>query len=159
MFNAGTCTMDGVTLQNNKAKSEGGGIYSNKELTLKNTTVTGNEATTSGGAIQIATGSSVFNMSGSTVITVDPSKNDIYLTNDAFITLTGELTATKKIARITLNSSGGNGYKADRVVVKGGSGFNITADYKNKFTITDKIGNPQHWKLIYQSNALKLKKN
>ena len=157
MFNAGTCTMDGVTLQNNKAKSEGGGIYSNKELTLKNTTVTGNEATASGGAIQIATADSVFNMSGSTVITVDPSKNDIYLTNDAFITLTGELTATEKIARITLNSSGNKGYKADRVVVKGGSGFNITADYKNKFTITDKIGSQPHWKLIYQNHVLKLR--
>lgn len=157
MFNAGTCTMDGVTLQNNKAKSEGGGIYSNKELTLKNTTVTGNEATTSGGAIQIATADAVFNMSGSTVITVDASKNDIYLTNDAFITLTGKLTAEGKIARITLDSLGNKGYKADRVVVKGGGGFNITADYKDKFTITDKIGNPQHWKLIYQSNALKLK--
>ena len=159
MFNAGTCTMDGVTLQNNKAKSEGGGIYSNKELTLKNTTVTGNEATASGGAIQIATADadSFFNMSGSTVITVDASKNDIYLTNDAFITLTGKLTAEGKIARITLDSLGNKGYKADRVVVKGGGGFNITADYKDKFTITDKIGNPQHWKLIYQSNALKLK--
>ena len=157
MFNAGTCTMDGVTLQNNKAKSEGGGIYSNKELTLKNTTVTGNEATASGGAIQIATADAVFNMSGSTVITVDASKNDIYLTNDAFITLTGKLTAEGKIARITLDSLGNKGYKADRVVVKGGGGFNITADYKDKFTITDKIGNPQHWKLIYQSNALKLK--
>ena len=159
MFNAGTCTMDGVTLQNNKAKREGGGIFSNKELKLKNTTVTGNEATASGGAIQIATADadSFFNMSGSTVITVDASKNDIYLTNDAFITLTGKLTAEGKIARITLDSLGNKGYKADRVVVKGGGGFNITADYKDKFTITDKIGNPQHWKLIYQSNALKLK--
>ena len=156
MFNAGTCMMDGVMLQNNKAESEGGGIYSNKELTLENTTVTGNEATASGGAIQIATADSVFNMSGSTVITEDSSKNDIYLTNDAFITLTGELTAAEKIARITLNSSGG--YQNNREIVKGDSGFTIPLSYDTKFEITDKIGSPQHWKLIYQSKALKLKK-
>ena len=156
MFNAGTCTMDGVTLQNNKAKSEGGGIYSNKELTLKNTTVTGNEATASGGAIQIATADSVFNMLGSTVVKVDSSKNDIYLTDGALITLTGELTAMGKIARITLNSSTKNGYKAGRVVVKGGDGFNITTNYKKKFTITNKIGQSKAWKLSLSSNELKL---
>ncbi|MFC1237826.1 InlB B-repeat-containing protein [Treponema vincentii] len=164
MVNAGTCTMDSVKLENNKAGSEGGGIYSSKVLTLKDTTVTGNEATMSGGAIQIATADSVFNMSGSTVITVEPSggpgkpsKNDIYLTNTAFITLTGALTAAEKIARITLNSSGG--YKNNREIVKGGSGFTIPSGYENKFTITDKIGSQPHWKLIYQSNALKLKQN
>ncbi|EPF28309.1 hypothetical protein DWB79_07690 [Treponema medium] len=165
MVNAGTCTMDSVKLENNKAGSEGGGIYSSKVLTLKDTTVTGNEATMSGGAIQIATADSVFNMSGSTVITVEPSggpgkpsKNDIYLTNTAFITLTGALTAAEKIARITLNSSGG--YQENRVVVKGGDGFTDSlSDYKNKFTITDKISAPKKWKLIYQSKALKLKQN
>ena len=153
--------MDGVMLQNNKAENEGGGIYSNKTLTLKDTTLTGNEATASGGAIQIATADAVFNMSGSTVITVDASKNDIYLTDGAFITLTGELTADEEtFARITLNSSGSNGYKAGRVVVKGGTGFTGSlSGYKNKFTITDKIGSPQQWKLIYQSNALKLKQS
>ena len=161
MYNAGTCTMNYVTIQNNKAQSEGGGVYSNKELTLKNTTVTGNEAA-SGGAIQIATTDSVFNMSGSTVITVEPSgglgtpsKNDVYVTNNAFITLTGELTATGKIARITLNSS--SGYQNDREIVKADSDFTIPSGYENKFTITDKIGSHYHWKLILQKNALKLK--
>ena len=164
MVNAETCTMDSVKLENNKAGSEGGGIYSSKVLTLKDTTVTGNEATMSGGAIQIATADSVFNMSGSTVITAEPSggpgkpsKNDIYLTNTAFITLTGALTAAEKIARITLNSSGG--YQNNREIVKGDSDFTIPSGYDTKFEITDKIGNPQHWKLIYQSKALKLKQN
>ena len=96
-------------------------------------------------------------MSGSTIITLDASKNDIYLTNDAFITLIGELTATGKIARITLNSSGG--YQNNREIVKGDSDFTIPSGYDTKFEITDKIGSPQHWKLIYQSKALKLKQN
>ena len=156
MFNAGTCTMDSVSIEDNKTQNEGGGIYSNKELTLKNTTVTGNEATASGGAIQIATADAVFNMSGSTVITVDSSKNDVYLTDGALITLTGGLTAMGKIARITLNSSTKNGYKAGRVVVKGGDGFNITTNYKKKFTITNKIGQSKAWKLSLSSNELKL---
>ena len=96
-------------------------------------------------------------MSGSTVITVDPSKNDIYLTNGAFIMLTGQLTASvEKFARITLNSSGNDGYKVGRVVVKGGDGFNITTNYKKKFTITKKTGQPKVWKLSLSSNELKL---
>ena len=141
-------------LENNKAGSEGGGIYSSKVLTLKDTTVTGNEATMSGGAIQIATADSVFNMSGSTVITEDSSKNDVYLTNKTVITLTDELTATGKIARITLNSSGG--YQENRVVVKGG--VTIPENYAGKFTITNKPLDPQKWKLILNDNELKLKK-
>ena len=156
MYNAGICMMVGVELKSNKAENEGGGIYSNATLALNDTIVTGNEAA-SGGAVQIAIGSSTFQMSGSTVITIDSSKNDVYVTNDAFITLTGALTATEKIARITLNGSGG--YKNNREIVKGDSGFTIPSGYENKFTITDKIGSQPHWKLISQSNALKLKQN
>ncbi|WP_252722246.1 InlB B-repeat-containing protein [Treponema medium] len=159
MVNAETCTMDSVKLENNKAGSEGGGIYSSKVLTLKDTTVTGNTAKMYGGGIHIGAGSTAFNMSGSSVITADPSKNDVYLADDLYITLTGELTAGEEtFARITLNSSGGNGYKAGRVVVKGGVGFNITADYKNKFTITDKLTNPKKWELDFIGSELKLKK-
>ncbi|MGI5075625.1 hypothetical protein E4N71_09375 [Treponema vincentii] len=166
MFNAGTCMMDGVTVENNKAShkdssaGQGGGIFSDKELTLKDTTVIGNTAKRDGGAIYID--NSVFNMSGSTVINVEPSggatgpsKNDIYLTNTVFITLTGELTATEKVARITLNSAGG--YQNNREIVKGDSSFTIPLGYENKFTITDKIGSQPHWKLSYQNHVLKLR--
>lgn len=166
MVNAGTCTMDSVRIENNEASNQnsnvgnGGGIYSDKKLTLKDTTVIGNTAKRDGGAIYID--DSVFNMSGSTVINVEPSggatgpsKNDIYLTNTAFITLTGALTATENIARITLNSLGG--YKNNREIVKGDSGFTIPSGYENKFTITDKIGSQPHWKLISQNHVLKLR--
>ena len=167
MVNAGTCTMDSVRIENNEASNQnsnvgnGGGIYSDKELTLKDTTVIGNTAKRDGGAIYID--DSVFNMSGSTVINVEPSggatgpsKNDIYLTNTAFITLTAELTATEKVARITLNSTNG-GYQNNREIVKGDSGFTIPSGYENKFTITDKIGSQPHWKLISQNHVLKLR--
>lgn len=104
--------MDSVKLENNKAGSEGGGIYSSKVLTLKDTTVTGNTAKMYGGGIHIGAGSTAFNMSGSSVITADPSKNDVYLADDLYITLTGELTAGEEtFARITLNSSGVMGIK------------------------------------------------
>lgn len=167
MVNAGTCTMDSVRIENNEASNQnsnvgnGGGIYSDKELTLKDTTVIGNTAKRDGGAIYID--DSVFNMSGSTVINVEPSggatgpsKNDIYLTNTAFITLTAELTATEKVARITLNSTNG-GYQNNREIVKGDSSFTIPSGYENKFTITDKIGSQPHWKLISQNHVLKLR--
>lgn len=163
MYNAGICTMNYVTIQDNTASDStsgagrGGGIYNEKTLTLTNTTVTDNTAKLSGGALHLES-NETFKMSGSTVITVDPSKNDIYLTNDAFITLTDQLTTSEeKFARITLNSSGG--YQNNREIVKGDSGFTIPLSYDTKFEITDKIGSPQHWKLIYQSKALKLKQN
>ena len=107
MYNAGICTMDNVTIQNNRAFTEdtnagrGGGIYSDETLTLTNTTVTDNEAKT-GGGIYIAEHSKAFNMSGSTVITVDPSKNDVFLRTGRLITIVGSLTAIGNVARITL---------------------------------------------------------
>jgi len=107
MYNAGICTMNYVTIQNNRAPDSttnagrGGGIYSDETLTLTNTTVADNEATT-GGGIYIAEHSKAFNMSGSTVITVDPSKNDVFLQKGKFITISGALTVTGNVARITL---------------------------------------------------------
>jgi len=112
MYNAGICTMDNVTIQNNRAFTEdtnagrGGGIYSDESdetLTLTNTTVTDNEAKT-GGGIYIAEHSKAFNMSGSTVITVDPSKNDVFLREGKFITISGSLNAIGNVARITLEN-------------------------------------------------------
>ena len=107
MYNAGICTMDNVTIQNNRASDstisagQGGGIYSTATLTLKDTTVTGNTAKMYGGGIHIGAGSTAFNMSGSTVITVDPSKNDVFLKEGKFITISGALTAIGNVARIT----------------------------------------------------------
>ena len=160
MYNAGICTMNYVTIQDNTASDStsgagrGGGIYNEKTLTLTNTTVTDNAAKLSGGALHLES-NETFKMSGSTVITVDSSKNDIYLTNDAFITLTDQLTTSEeKFARITLNSSGG--YQEHRVVVKGD--FSIPTNYADKFTITNNLLDAQKWKLSLHDNELKLKK-
>ena len=160
MYNAGICTMNYVTIQDNTASDStsgagrGGGIYNEKTLTLTNTTVTDNAAKLSGGALHLES-NETFKMSGSTVITVDSSKNDIYLTNDAFITLTDQLTTSEeKFARITLNSSGG--YQEHRVVVEGD--FSIPTNYADKFTITNNLLDAQKWKLSLHDNELKLKK-
>lgn len=154
MYNAGICTMNYVTIQDNTASDStsgagrGGGIYNEKTLTLTNTTVTDNAAKLSGGALHLES-NETFKMSGSTVITVDSSKNDIYLTNDAFITLTDQLTTSEeKFARITLNSSGG--YQEHRVVVKGD--FSIPTNYADKFTITNNLLDAQKWKLSLHDN-------
>ena len=160
MYNAGICTMNYVTIQDNTASDStsgagrGGGIYNEKTLTLTNTTVTDNAAKLSGGALHLES-NETFKMSGSTVITVDSSKNDIYLTNDAFITLTDQLTTSEeKFARITLNSSGG--YQEHRVVVKGD--FSIPTNYVDKFMITNNLLDAQKWELSLHDNELKLKK-
>lgn len=138
MYNAGICTMDNVTIQNNRAFTEdtnagrGGGIYSDESdetLTLTNTTVTDNEAKT-GGGIYIAEHSKAFNMSGSTVITVDPSKNDVFLQKGKFITISGSLTAIGNVARITLEK-----YTVGAKVLQVSSTDDCT-----KFTVTPSAG-------------------
>ncbi|MGI5100542.1 InlB B-repeat-containing protein [Treponema vincentii] len=132
MYNAGICTMNYVTIQNNRASDSttnagrGGGIYSDETLTLTNTTVADNEATT-GGGIYIAEHSKAFNMSGSTVITVDPSKNDVFLRTGRLITISGALTATGIVARITPEN-----YTAGVKVLE------VSSNDYTKFTVTPK---------------------
>ncbi|UTC47240.1 right-handed parallel beta-helix repeat-containing protein [Treponema vincentii] len=132
MYNAGICTMNYITIQNNRASDSttnagrGGGIYSDETLTLTNTTVAGNEATT-GGGIYIAEHSKAFNMSGSTVITVDPSKNDVFLRTGRLITISGALTATGNVARITPEN-----YTAGVKVLE------VSSNDYTKFTVTPK---------------------
>lgn len=107
MYNKGTCTMWSATVKDNTASDpysgagRGGGIYNEKTLTLTNTTVTDNTAKLSGGALHLESNDSTFKMSGSTVITVDPSKNDVFLQERRFITIEDALTTTGNVARIT----------------------------------------------------------
>ena len=136
MYNAGTCRMQHVTVKDNTASDStsgagrGGGIYNEKTLTLTNTTVTDNTAKLSGGALHLESNDSTFKMSGSTVITVDPSKNDVFLEEGKFITIEGTLTETGTVARITLEK-----YTVGAKVLEASSN-----DY-TKFTITPKDGN------------------
>lgn len=136
MYNKGTCTMWSATVKDNTASEStslagrGGGIYNEKTLTLTNTTVTDNTAKLSGGALHLESNDSTFKMSGSTVITVDPSKNDVFLQERRFITIEGALTVIGNVARITPEK-----YTVGEKVLEASSN-----DY-TKFTITPKDGN------------------
>ena len=136
MYNAGTCRMQHVTVKDNTASDStsgagrGGGIYNEKTLTLTNTTVTDNTAKLSGGALHLESNDSTFKMSGSTVITVDPSKNDVFLKTGRLITIESALTVTENVARITPEK-----YTVGEKVLEASSN-----DY-TKFTITPKDGN------------------
>ena len=137
MYNKGTCRMQHVTVKDNTASDpysggagRGGGIYNEKTLTLTNTTVTGNTATLSGGALHLESNDSAFTMSGSTVITVDPSKNDVFLQERRFITIEDALTTTGNIARITPEN-----YTVGEKVLEAPS------TECAKFTVTPKDGN------------------
>ena len=133
MYNAGTCSMQHVTVKDNTASDStnlagrGGGIYNNKTLTLNNTTVTDNTATLNGGALY---NDSTFTMSGSTVITVDQSKNDVFLKTGRLIKIVEALTTTGNVARITLET-----YTVGATILEAPS------TECAKFTVTPKDGN------------------
>ena len=99
-------------------------------------------------------------MSGSAKVDTD---NDVYLgkidATAASITVTGPLT-NKPAARLTMENNN-TGYQIDRVVVKGGGGYSLTNEDKEKFPITRQTSPPQDWEteLDMANNCLRLKKN
>jgi len=102
-------------------------------------------------------------MSGSAKVDTD---NDVYLSNDsttaASITVTGPLnnTTDTPAARLTM-ANNATGYEIGRVVVKGGDGYSLKNEDKEKFPITKQTSPPQDWEteLDVANNCLKLKKN
>ena len=140
IYSTATLTLNNTTVTGNEANT-GGGIYSTATLTLNNTTVTGNEANT-GGGIYIAKDSSTFKMSGSTVITVDTSKNDVFLREGKFITISGSLTEQGIVARIT----------PEKYTV-GAKLLEAPSTECAKFTVTPKGGNA--WSINNNDGTLK----
>lgn len=150
-----TLNLTGLTIQNGKADIGGAILAENgSTLTLDNTDIKSSEATVGGGAIStggtlIINGGSVisgnkapqggavynggtFKISGSAKITIDPTKNDVYLPAEKVITVTGVLTQTS-VARIT---PADNTYTAGRQVVEAAPSVNL-ADQVSKFKVTD----------------------
>ena len=129
-----TLTLENLTLKNGgkyPATEDGGGIYSEGTLTLKNTTIESCGATNGGG---VYVGGGTFEMQGSSAITgclaskgggvyvssgtfkmqdsaivtpstgadqYTPGKNDVYLESEKTITVDSTLTGTTPVARIT----------------------------------------------------------
>ena len=173
--NGGSLNLTGLTLQDGKAYT-GGAILAEigSVLTLNNTDIKYSEATSGGGAIStggtlIINGGSViseneasqggaiynggtFKISGSAKITIDPTKNDVYLPTGKVITVTGNLLESS-VARISPVIP----YTAGRQVVKG-DGYILNDGDISKFNLTPKAG--ENWIIQKHDslNALVLKK-
>jgi predicted outer membrane repeat protein len=131
-----TATLTGVTITGNKtAEYGGGGISNHGTLTIDGCTITGNTVGGQGGAIWT---NGTLNMQGKNTVT-DNIRNDaltdnVFLTKDAVITVTGSL-AESKIG-VTLENITGtftSGYKKNNSGVDPATLF--TADKDNLFDV------------------------
>ena len=148
--NESVLTLDNTDIKNSEASIGGGAISTGGTLIINNDSVISGNRANQGGAVY---NNGTFKISGSAKITVDPTKNDVYLTTGKIITVTGALTETS-VARIT---PADNTYTESREVVKG-EGYILNDGDKSKFSLTQKPG--QTWSLQRDSalNALVLKK-
>lgn len=152
--NGSVLTLDNTDIADSEAGMAGGAISSTGNIDIKGNSVIRNNRTISsnglGGAIY---NGGILKISGSAKITIDPTKNDVYLPAEKVITVTGALTETY-VARIT---PANNTYTPGRQVVKGES-YTLTDEDISKFSLTQKPG--QTWSLqrVSSLNALVLKK-
>ncbi|MGP1602416.1 leucine-rich repeat protein, partial [Treponema sp.] len=145
----GNLTVKGCTLTNNKAASFGGGIYvTGGTFTMENCTLTGNTTGDEGGGGVYVEGGT-FKMKGSSRITPSsgsdedkPGKNDVFLKNDAKITVDSVLTGTAPVARITVPN---NKYLPTTQVLTADSGVTLENE-TYKFAVTPQTSpTPQEW--------------
>ncbi|EMB44176.1 hypothetical protein [Treponema denticola] len=146
---AGTLTVkNSCIIQGNKAKNSygssitgnGGGIYNSGKLIMEGGEIKENEAKLGGAVYNNGT----FKISDSAKITIDLTKNDVYLPTGKVITVTGELTETS-VARISPVSP----YTAGRQVVKGDPSASPPIDLSSqvsKFKVTDDTDGKK-WKI------------
>ena len=159
-------TVSGGDIKNNTATNGyGGGIgLDDGRFDFSGGTVSGNK--TESGVPASALGKGIFvdrrvtmTMSGSAKV---DTGNDVYLGNDgtttrASITVTAPLTNTLA-ATLTMENDT-TGYEVGRVVVKGGSGYLLTNEDKDKFPITKQtLPTSKDWTTELAGNQLKLKK-
>ena len=108
VVNYGTATISGGTFTGNHATTRGGAVWNDDEATLTITggTFTGNQANLYGGGV-FSYGS--FNMSGNPVITgnatLNSSKENLYLDNNAVINVTGAFTEGASVGVTPYNIS------------------------------------------------------
>ena len=143
-------TLTGGNTQHEQGDKNGGGVYiENGSCTMDNVLVV--ECTAdAGGAVYVK--DSTFSISGSTRITPSTGeyeqtagKNDVYLKGGKLITVTGTLTGTTPIARITPEN-----YPAGSTAVKVLDGAAVTTEY-TKFKVTDEAPTKK-WKINASGN-------
>ena len=157
-----TLVLENCKIQDCEA-GKGGALYVEKggECVLSGTHLSGNKATgSSGGAAYIEKGDSTtpagnLSIAGASVITKETDsggqkRNDVCLENGALISVTGEVSGTGVIARITPSP-----YAPALAVVQGADGFTLPSGYENRFAVTE--DGATSWALEKSGNELKLK--
>lgn len=159
-----TLVLENCEIQDCEA-GKGGALYVEKGgvCVLSGTRLSGNKATdagASGGAVYAEAGSGSIaagnvRVSGASVITQETDsggqkRNDVCLENGALISVTGEVSGTGIIARITPSP-----YAPALAVVQGADGFTLPSGYENRFAVTE--DGATSWALEKSGNELKLK--
>ena len=159
-----TLVLENCKIQDCEA-GKGGALYVEKGgvCVLSGTRLSGNKATdagASGGAVYAEAGSGSVaagnvRVSGASVISQETDsggqkRNDVCLENGALISITGEVSGTGVIARITPSP-----YTPALAVVQGADGFTLPSGYENRFAVTE--DGATSWSLEKSGNELKLK--
>jgi uncharacterized repeat protein (TIGR02543 family) len=118
----GTLVMDpGSKISGNTSSSDGGGVYvDGGTFTMNGGEISGNTAS-NGGGVYVSGGTLA--MGGGAVVA---QNNDVYLSSDRYITVTGDLTGNTPVAVITPSS-----FSAGRTVLTG-----VNADSVEKFALS-----------------------
>lgn len=131
-FWGGTTSIDNCNISSNKAGKLGGGFITyggeagKNTTTLKNSSVSGNSATTGKGIYIQNYGA--LNMLGSSNVNAN---NDIYLESTSFVNITGALTSAGTVAKITPNT-----YTNGRTVARVAYGTKLGSLQYQKLTLT-----------------------
>ena len=153
VYNGGTFTMSGGTIQNNvatNASGKGGAVYNiSGTFTMSGGTITGNSAPV-GNGVYINNGT--FNVSGSALIQPsDTGMNDVYLATGKTVQLIGNLSGgvSGKNLIITPQTYPGGTLESRSRVVTGNSAY-LTAANLNRILVTPQQvppGNAIAWRI------------
>ena len=126
-MSSGTCTITGGSITGNTAQNRGGGVFmSGGTFELLGGSISNNSAT-QGSGVQVTVGT--FKMGGSGVVALN---NDVCLSTNYKITITGKLTGASPVATVTLDP-----YSEDTQILQVENNV-VLADEVKKFTVTDK---------------------
>ena len=143
------CTVtlkDGVELIGNTAKNGGGVCTFGGKITMESGAIQSNTASKNGGGVAVLLSSSEFTMNGSAQV---HTNNDVYLNDDAKITVDNGLTGTAPVARITVPNEK---YQVGTQVLTGGA---VNTEH-SKFIVTPQTTPSQKWTIDEQGKLQKI---
>jgi len=161
----GTFEMNDGSISNNTADKNGGGVYvSGGTFKMNGGSISNNTVTDYGSGVYVVKSNginSLFEISGEAYI---EDNNDVYLTKDQKITITGNLSTTGIVARITPENYAEKyeeNYKEVQVLAAG-EGITLTEQQVEKFNVTKYNNNNVETKITetgFLKNTLTLGEN